>query len=85
MFPAKPASGVWLEFSAESLAAADGSIVQADAALPLFGLGPHNLAVHDDVHVVFPLVVSATLAHVHSTHGRLARKFGRFIHVVSAP
>lgn len=57
--------------------------MQADAALPLFGFVPHNLALYNDVHVVFPLIVVAALAQLHSTHGRLAEKFGRFIHVVS--
>lgn len=56
--------------------------MQADIFLPLFGLGPHNFAVHNDVHVVFPLSMPASPAQIRSAHERLAENFGRFCHVL---
>lgn len=57
--------------------------MQADVLQPFFALGPDNFAVYNDVHVVFPLLVSASLAQVHSAHGRLPENPGRFCHVLS--
>lgn len=50
--------------------------MKADVVLSLRALGPDNLTVRNDVHVVLPSVVSAPLTEVHASHGRLAENFG---------
>jgi hypothetical protein len=53
---------VLFKLSAVRVAAKQRPVVQADVVLSLSALGSYNLAVHDNVHVVFPLRMSASLA-----------------------
>jgi hypothetical protein len=71
------------ELSTISNTAKQRSFVQAYVVLPLRALGPYNPAVYYDIHVVFPLRVSAPLAQVGSSHGRLNKNISRFCHVFS--
>ena len=70
------------ELTAVSDTAKQRSFVQADIVLSPFALGPHNFPVYKDVHVVFPLGVSASPAQVHPADRRLAENFSSFFHVL---
>ena len=70
------------KLTAEGAAAEQGAVMQANALLPFFGLRPDYFAVYENVHVVFPLVVTASAAQFHSAKSGLAGKFFRSGHVL---
>ncbi len=47
----------------------------------LVGFGPDDFAVHDDIDVVLPFRVVASLAHVQSTHWRLLENLAWLINL----
>jgi hypothetical protein len=74
--------GGLFEVLAEGETATNRPFMQANVECPLSVFRPDNFAIHHDIHVVFPFMVSASLTHVHSAHGRLLENFGLFVHAL---
>ena len=54
--------------------------MQANVVHPSFVFPSDNFAVYDDIHVVFPFMMSASLTQIHSTHGRFLENVGLLFH-----
>lgn len=54
----------------------------ANVVRPFFASRSHNLAINNDIDVVFPFRMGTALTHFHSTHGRLLEDFGLLVHAL---